>query len=68
MLEAALPPDTAAVLRGSAITGQRHGDDAPFDADGPGTSDLDLTLVGGIRARPVPSGRLLHPGRPLPAR
>jgi hypothetical protein len=47
VLEAALPPDTAAVLRGSAITGTRHGDHAPFDADGPGTSDLDLTLVGG---------------------
>jgi hypothetical protein len=47
VLEAALPPDTAAVLRGSAITGERHGDHAPFDADGPGTSDLDLTLVGG---------------------
>jgi hypothetical protein len=47
VLEAALPPDTAAVLRGSAITGARHGDHAPFDADGPGTSDLDLTLVGG---------------------
>jgi len=46
VLEAALPPDTAAVLRGSAITGERHGDHAPFDADGPGTSDLDLTLVG----------------------
>jgi hypothetical protein len=47
VLETALPPDTAAVLRGSAITGERHGDKAPFDADGPGTSDLDLTLVGG---------------------
>ena len=42
----AMPPDTAAVLRGSAVTGTRHGDKAPFDADGPGTSDLDLTLVG----------------------
>jgi hypothetical protein len=42
----ALPPDTAAVLRGSAVTGYRHDDQAPFDADGPGTSDLDLTLVG----------------------
>ena len=47
VLGAALPADTAAVLRGSAITGERHGDHAPFDADGPGTSDLDLTLVGG---------------------
>jgi len=34
------------VLRGSAVTGFRHSDGAPFDADGPGTSDLDLTLVG----------------------
>jgi hypothetical protein len=43
----AIPEDTAAVLRGSAVTGYRHNDHAPFDADGPGTSDLDLTLVGG---------------------
>jgi hypothetical protein len=42
----ALPPDTAVVLRGSAVTGKRWDDGAPFDADGPGTSDLDLTLVG----------------------
>jgi len=42
----AIPPDTAAVLRGSALTGRRWRDDAPFDGDGPGTSDLDLTLVG----------------------
>jgi hypothetical protein len=34
------------VLRGSAVTGKRFKDGAPFDADGPGTSDLDLTLVG----------------------
>lgn len=42
----AIPAGTAAVLRGSAVTGHRHGDHAPFDAEGPGTSDLDLTLVG----------------------
>jgi hypothetical protein len=42
----AVPEADAAVLRGSAITGCRWKDDAPFDADGPGTSDLDLTLVG----------------------
>lgn len=41
-----LPPATRAVLRGSAVTGQRWKDGAPFDADGKGTSDLDLTLVG----------------------
>jgi hypothetical protein len=43
----AIPQGTGVVLRGSAITGQRWKDGAPFDADGPGTSDLDLTLVGG---------------------
>lgn len=42
----AIPPDTAVVLRGSAVTGERWKDGAPFDADGDGTSDLDLTLVG----------------------
>jgi hypothetical protein len=43
----AIPPGTSVVLRGSAVTGQRWKDGAAFDADGPGTSDLDLTLVGG---------------------
>jgi hypothetical protein len=41
-----IPPGTVVVLRGSAVTGCRWKDEAPFDADGPGTSDLDLTLVG----------------------
>lgn len=41
-----LPEGTGAILRGSAITGVRYDDGAPFDADGPGTSDLDLTLIG----------------------
>jgi hypothetical protein len=45
-VRAAIPPKTAVVLRGSAITGERWKDGAAFDADGPGTSDLDLTLVG----------------------
>jgi hypothetical protein len=43
----AIPLGVGAVVRGSAVTGQRWKDGAPFDADGPGTSDLDLTLVGG---------------------
>lgn len=43
----ALPDDVTVVLRGSAVIGVRWDDGAPFDADGPGTSDLDLTLVGG---------------------
>ena len=41
-----IPPGTTVVLRGSALTGLRWRDGAPWDADGPGTSDLDLTLVG----------------------
>jgi hypothetical protein len=41
-----IPEATAVVLRGSALTGERWKDGAPFDADGAGTSDLDLTLVG----------------------
>ena len=41
-----IPAGTAVVLRGSAVTGERWKDGAPFDSDGPGTSDLDLTLVG----------------------
>jgi hypothetical protein len=63
-----IPPATTVVLRGSAITGKRWKDGAPFDAEGPGTSDLDVTLVGehavalfkltgffvpGIHSRPV---------------
>lgn len=43
----AIPAGTGVILRGSAVTGNRWKDGAPFDADGPGTSDLDLTLVGG---------------------
>ena len=47
IVRAAIPPKTGVVLRGSAVTGVRWKDQAPFDADGPGTSDLDLTFVGG---------------------
>lgn len=46
-LRRAIPPDVAVALRGSAVTGSRWEDGAPFDAAGPGTSDLDLTLIGG---------------------
>lgn len=46
VVRAALPVGTGAVLRGSSVTGVRYADGAPFDADGPGTSDLDLTLLG----------------------
>ena len=46
MVREDIPEDTSVILRGSAVTGTRWRDGAPFDADGPGTSDLDLTLVG----------------------
>ena len=45
-IRVAVPEGTSAVLRGSSITGFRWSDGAPFDGDGPGTSDLDLNLVG----------------------
>ena len=46
LIKKEIPENTGVVLRGSAVTGYRWKDKAPFDADGPGTSDLDLTLVG----------------------
>jgi hypothetical protein len=46
LLRQEIPEGTGVVLRGSAVTGKRWNDQAPFDADGPGTSDLDITLVG----------------------
>jgi hypothetical protein len=41
------PPTSSVILRGSAVTGHRWGSDEPFDTDGPGSSDLDVTFVGG---------------------
>lgn len=46
VLEEFVPPGTTAILRGSAVTGFRWKDNAPFDSDGDGTSDLDVTMVG----------------------
>ncbi len=45
-LRKAVSDDTQVILRGSAVTGQRWEDGKPFDADGPGTSDLDVTFLG----------------------
>jgi len=45
-LESGLPPGTGIALRGSVVTNERWKDGKPFDADGRGTSDLDVTLVG----------------------
>ena len=46
LLRAGLPAGTGVALRGSVITAERWVDGEPFDADGPCTSDLDVTLVG----------------------
>jgi len=43
----ATPAGVEVILRGSAVTGHKWMSDQPFDADGPGTSDLDVTFVGG---------------------
>jgi hypothetical protein len=45
-IEEVVPPGTTVVLRGSSLTGWRWDHKQPFDGGGPGTSDLDLTLVG----------------------
>ena len=46
MLGEVTPSEVEVILRGSAVTGTRWSDGKPFDADGPGTSDLDITFVG----------------------
>lgn len=45
-LRAGLPQNTGVALRGSVVTNERYEDKREFDADGPGTSDLDVTLIG----------------------
>ncbi|HEX9310268.1 MAG TPA: hypothetical protein VF887_05615 [Gemmatimonadaceae bacterium] len=47
VLSDATPAGVDVILRGSSVTGHKFGSDEPFDADGPGTSDLDVTFVGG---------------------
>jgi hypothetical protein len=46
-LSEATPAGVEVILRGSAVTGHKWGSDEPFDSEGPGTSDLDVTFVGG---------------------
>jgi hypothetical protein len=46
-IDEATPPGVEVILRGSAVTGHKWHSEEPFDADGPGTSDLDVTFVGG---------------------
>lgn len=67
-IDSVAPFGTTVVLRGSAVTGSRWKDHAPFDADGPGTSDLDLTMVGADALRFFEARGFFVPGvhsRPL---
>src|SRR4051794_760477 len=41
-----IPENTGAVLGGSSVSGHNYEGGAPFDAEGPGTSDLDIYLIG----------------------
>jgi len=45
-LQQGLPEGTGIILRGSVVTNKRHEDGTPYDSQGTGTSDLDVTLVG----------------------
>jgi len=45
-LKAGLPEGTGVALRGSVVTNKRWENGKLFDAEGRGTSDLDVTLVG----------------------
>jgi hypothetical protein len=45
-LRDALPAGTTIALRGSTVAGRSYKTGEPFDAEGPGTSDLDVVVVG----------------------
>jgi hypothetical protein len=45
-LKAGLPEGTGIAFRGSVVTNQRYEDGTPYDSNGRGTSDLDVTLIG----------------------
>jgi RHS repeat-associated protein len=45
-LEEELPEGTSVVVRGSSVTGYKWTTGKPFDWLGPGTSDIDLVLIG----------------------
>jgi hypothetical protein len=61
-LQQGLPEGTGIVLRGSVVTNKRHEDGAPYDSQGKGTSDLDVTLVGSKAMQLWDSGAYYLPG------
>ncbi len=46
-LDDSTPDGVQVILRGSSVTGCKWKTGEPFDHDGPGTSDMDVTFVGG---------------------
>ena len=46
ILTPVLPAGTRLFLRGSAVSGESYKTKEPFDAAGPGTSDLDIVITG----------------------
>jgi hypothetical protein len=66
-LRAALPPHTAIGIRGSTVVGHSYETGASFDAEGPGTSDLDIVAIGeGVSELWVPEAQLLGGINTLP--
>lgn len=60
--------DADIVLRGSAVTGESYREREAFDAHGPGSSDLDLVLVGKDAFRHwVPSAYYLRGVNTIPS-
>lgn len=67
VLRAALPPHTTIGIRGSAVAGSSYLTGEAFDADGPGTSDLDIVAIGeGVNELWVPEAQLLGGINTLP--
>ncbi len=66
-LRAALPAGTTIALRGSTVAGRSFKTGEPFDAAGPGTSDLDVVVVGEpVLGLWVPEAQLLGGINTLP--
>jgi hypothetical protein len=66
-LREALPADAAIVLRGSAVSGHSYTTAEPFDGAGPGSSDLDIVVIGpGAIDLYDPEARLLRGVNTLP--
>ncbi len=62
VLQEGVPPGTTIVLRGSAVQGESYRTGEPFDARGPGTSDLDIVLVGDAAMAEWHPGAFYLPG------